>query len=927
MIACKLVEGYTLMGNGEVCLRCNMPLMIDGRNRDDNVEHDDFGGGPKRRGGMCVVCDEECASRNEFERKLVMFSAIQARLAVDDDDYEFGDNHDEGINACANEHLQDEARRGYHLERSAHLRAHVDDVNKNSAKMDTADKNDFIYMPELRKSGTDDDDSNTLLMDDLNVLPYQDDDALMNIEVSLRRRCKSCGMDIEDSTISNNFWCPYCHVAPKLDSESEISSPSVFDSSMLGSFSQEANVDYLNIGLALDVENHDVEVEISSAKGTLDDMRTEDKVQGRLMQTNGKIMMDRSNYRDGANNLHFPNVKSHLIAEVDQAPEGNDIVLNSEIIEQVSDETSEGENKVQSTSSIIMRKDGYNKRDAEATRSYDSSRNEVINRLREPNDDEGNDTVAVHSMVPVIIGTKEAVNAARGVVSRSNDFLETSRNKTVSHPIKVVAVQSHKIAEEDNSVEQVRGGDAIENERSIEVSFFGGCASALNFTHNFPSEGENDDGRNLSASKSALDKSLRSRQHNFESGSSPGEGTLMSSEDIINAATISSNAEVASSSHLNKYEVVKSLIARFWQENVNKEKSQCTVSTSKSTYTNRNNMGEKVFPPKTDILAGRSNCSSGYKIDPPERHRADPPTSLAFSFDNESILSTSGMDPPEETGTISTDIIPYTTMYDRKWKDNTPLTTCEDNYVDISPGGYHRITTSLTKNDALVSDTPQNAVAVSRNYFATSSSCVDSFYNKWRTMRDDAMASVALNAKKECEVFIGYDGIPCNTDDVDTRKRLEQLDFEFSHSKTKEKKSFSITLRQPDTTCKDTSAAATTTSFRLIGSPEQQILNHPFSSAGFDQPEEKDERMFKLASFDGGFTTSNENTLHEFLPEAFRNSKHVKNYAQLKGAPNSKPICTLSSTATERRQRYKEYLIAKKSSLSVQSSSLRVSIE
>jgi hypothetical protein len=951
VIARKLIEGYELMGNGEVCLRCRMPLMIHGdggggRRDDDHhrvVDSDYLGTGAGRTTGVCVVCDEECASRIDFERRLVVFSAMQARQSSIDDDLDddlgddIGDDMDgrdigrdgrdaRTINSNANgDRARDGTTRGGWSDmKSARTCARADDDHgddgdngdngDNGDVRAVVDEGGLVYTTKHRGSGTvdddDADDDNAPLMDDLNVLSCHrnDDGASMNIEVSLRLRCKSCGMDVEDTTIPSAFSCSYCHVvAPRLyNSEdddivgSSSSSSSNYDSSVSSvNFSREANVEYLNIGLMLKVEKQ-VDGEVVGhprGRGTRDDaIGNEDKSHVQTKGINDKMMMtmNGSDNRDGLHGVNSTNAKRDFIV----GGKGRGIIKKDEMIDHISEQVSEDENEVRG--SLREGTSGHNNHDAGATRYIHPSPNE--------------DIVAVYSMPEVTVETNEViVKAAREVVDKL-DLLDTSqsqfvKNAMVTHPIKVVFVKNHAIAEEGRAAGQGGGDDPTDNEKSIEVPFFGGCGSALTFTHNFPSEEESDAGRDSSARKSALDKGWRSRQNNNDSGPLSSEGTLMISGDIINATTVSSNADAVSPPRLNKCAVVKSLITQFWQENVKNEPPQCAVSRIQPTTTDRNNiMGERVAPPKTDILAGSSNCSSRNGTDPPERYRADPPAATASPIADVDNISISGRDPPEGTDTISTSIIPRTEAYDQRWKDTTHPTPRGDDYVDSwQTNPNHRITTSLTELDSLVSDMPRNPLAVSRNYFAkmdgvTKSSCGDSFYSKWSTMRDVTMSSIVSHEKGQRDSsnpnVVGSDGTPSHVYDVDIRKRLKKLEFEFSYCKTEENKSHSNSgnhhapsseSRQLATTCEGTTCVTdTAASLEPTGS-----ISFP---DGFDPPEATHTSMYRLPC----------------TPEALvRNDNHDKDYSCLIETSHSKPICPISPTAAARRQRYKAVLTTK----------------
>ena len=215
-----------------------MPLMVHGKKRDDNPDLDNSRGERKRTTGICVVCDEECASAAEFERRLVMFSAMHATLTVDDDD------------DCADE---DNMRRGCNVEISVRSCDYLNDENEDSHENEDSceeaivDEDGANDAPDLWNLETDGDDNNSPMMEEYDVLPYQGEDTSMDIEVAFRRRCKFCAMDIDESKR-----CEYCYVAPKLDSVDEIGSPSVSDSSMLGSSLKEENADLFNIGSTLE---------------------------------------------------------------------------------------------------------------------------------------------------------------------------------------------------------------------------------------------------------------------------------------------------------------------------------------------------------------------------------------------------------------------------------------------------------------------------------------------------------------------------------------------------------------------------------------------------------------------------------------------------------------------------------------------------
>ena len=191
------MEGYKLKGNGEVCFRCRMPLMLRNQHQQQQEEeesrHDieEVSGeeNNKSNGGeVCVVCNEECVSVRDFERKIVMFSELHcAKLKIDESQENEGDE----------ENGRDET---------------VEQLPQNDINIVTEE--DFLT-----------------LMDDVKIISDQDGDgiAVDNIETAFRRRCKTCAMDIpinddiqydaggEVTTFAHETpygdECQFCHVA------------------------------------------------------------------------------------------------------------------------------------------------------------------------------------------------------------------------------------------------------------------------------------------------------------------------------------------------------------------------------------------------------------------------------------------------------------------------------------------------------------------------------------------------------------------------------------------------------------------------------------------------------------------------------------------------------------------------------------------
>jgi hypothetical protein len=420
----------------------------------------------------------------------------------------------------------------------------------------------------------------------------------------------------------------------------------------------------------------------------------------------------------------------------------------------------------------------------------------------------------------------------------------------------------------------------------------GSCGSALTFGHDFSSEvgpekrqvTQNDEGRDISATNSTMNEKLQSNKskHKPRTMPLPDKAVLFSCENIANAAAIS-NAKADASPRLNKNDVVKNLIAKFWKENLEKEQSRRVIPTSQSTNANQSNGVDKlrVVPSRlrprhpfnndvgltamehkdnifsdervSDPTAGTAAIRNGFyrdRIDPPERDQ-----------EVNYFVVTSGIDPPEETETIcssamilrynptAVDNIPRISRYDDGGEERTPPTSREDeNNDDVSPGGYRRIATSLTKYDRGNS----NALTIPGNYFATreegSNSGVDSFSNKWRTMRDDSMSSIALHAKTEYDVFTRRDDMSSISDDVHIRERLGQLEFEFSRWETNEgrqltpaesvsRPSYSSSSRELATICEETTYGDIPTALHPIDSQEKQRIRYDFSPI-LDPPEE-----------------------------------------------------------------------------------------
>jgi hypothetical protein len=261
LYASKLMEGYTLTDNGELCFRCHMPLMQRDppppphhhhqQRQHPHQQHQQScpsstllllnnsnsnSSGPKR---ICVVCQEEWGSVDSFEQKLVVFSAMQAAQLEEEEEEEDGitattvgnNNNDDDNNN--KKHGKDDTTRGeccpnVNIAYQSSRRSTLDDRETNhggvGGDMRVRDKYTIPPPPKLKNDATsgndndnndDDDDDITLVMDDLNITSCQgeedgdDDDsseARMNIEITLRTRCKSCAMDLPISDDNHQLY-------------------------------------------------------------------------------------------------------------------------------------------------------------------------------------------------------------------------------------------------------------------------------------------------------------------------------------------------------------------------------------------------------------------------------------------------------------------------------------------------------------------------------------------------------------------------------------------------------------------------------------------------------------------------------------------------------------------------------------------------
>ena len=307
LYASKLMDGYSLTDNGEVCFRCHMPLMQREQQRhrdspslllppiDESSASITTISGPKR---ICVVCHEEWGSADSFEQKLVVFSALQAAQLEGDDDGTTtttttstpgDDDDDDDDNRRRNATRNGASCRSTSVTRRSNTA--VNDSGTNQLGHITTNnkiRDKYTIPPSMNDALIDDDI--TLVMDDLNISPCKDDNdnydhdgddnddggggggggAKMNIEVTLRTRCKSCAMDLPISDQLYNISkeesllyyprgateCPFCcvvHVAKLGESSTIVESESEFElESKSESESNDDNFDLLLIQANLD---------------------------------------------------------------------------------------------------------------------------------------------------------------------------------------------------------------------------------------------------------------------------------------------------------------------------------------------------------------------------------------------------------------------------------------------------------------------------------------------------------------------------------------------------------------------------------------------------------------------------------------------------------------------------------------------------
>jgi hypothetical protein len=324
LYASKLMEGYTLAENGEVCFRCHMPLMQRGEQEEEDKyayrglastlldldESTSIVSGPKR---ICVVCHEEWESADSFEQKLVVFSAMQAaqtQLEGEDDDENEDSSREDVSSRCGDKysHGVSVPRQSTTLNDDGETNNVGDDYYTDiSNRMDRVKFN----IPALSEIVVGDDDS-PLETEDLIIASSQekneddddegddddddDGDAMMNIEVTLRTRCKCCALDLPISESLQYYphgaaECSFCSAA---DGDS-------FDLSVI-----QANLDMLDVKEELlmgaddrsaERETKEDESSIIIAAGEEDD--DDSRIMSPIMETDGAEVKLMTDWNDG----------------------------------------------------------------------------------------------------------------------------------------------------------------------------------------------------------------------------------------------------------------------------------------------------------------------------------------------------------------------------------------------------------------------------------------------------------------------------------------------------------------------------------------------------------------------------------------------------------------------------------------------------
>ena len=169
----------------------------------------------------------------------------------------------------------------------------------------------------------------------------------------------------------------------------------------------------------------------------------------------------------------------------------------------------------------------------------------------------------------------------------------------------------------------------------------------------------------------------------------------------------------------------------------------------------------------------------------------------------------------------------------------------------------------LTASSEMVSYT--DTVVVERN---SSPPSEESFYSKWRKIRDDALSTVELHARHESNISNETPNVNDAVNDVDIRRQLAHLEFKFSQSSIRENVTSSV-------------------------------IPIAFSNNFCDKPMESPSSISK--------STSN-----MIFAGALDKMNSLDDYLHLIEVSHNRQQLSLSPTASARRQRYKEQLIQEK---------------
>lgn len=963
-IACKLMDGYKLMGNGEVCLRCTMPLMVESDNNDKNRCPNT---------GVCVVCQEDCTNFEEFERKLVDFSAMHAKLTADEDEDDEHNLNDDGVDDD-----DDKIYDGYD---DSVYSSYSSCEGKTIVDRDIGS----CRLSGLCDSDLEVEDINVLVMDDLNVLSYQAEGALINVEVTLAQidEIDNCGR----------------HMDYRRYSQSESDSSTLDIGSTLDPLVKEEDLEE-SISDERKLKGKKAQPEGSRYDNTSDKMPRRPDDEEETEALGGKPNHDFSMIPPPLFEMTMEAVqaakkavawsKAYNTMEALQAIAAKDAVAWSKAC--LGSTESQLERKgvmtnpiynVPLTETMLARScygDDYCSSEAHyhptviAVEEHVMAEYEGRQDLLETN--LMNEVLQSHQskLESTQISTQgqEEVEGRELVVTRTidsvNEILQSCHNKH----------ESSEMPRQSESVEEVRDSISENDDEMYVSSNYEQDSMAMHLTHERDSD--------LIGEKLTIDN-LFSHQYMQESRVPPPDDAA---DNFAYLIKVSSKIQEASSPPIARNDIVKSLIAKFWHENSEIKRRQSrvredfigenivglksrVVPINQSTSANRSDGAaelrlvpdrhrgdgslshERAFSLQVDLPAGtttHSDCSSQDGIDPPNcsvpSSGIDPPDAIG-----ETRMTNYGLpviDPPGETITSSPVIDPPDEI------QTTTMTSCSfPSPVNDPPEESEPITLTFSSNSSSNIETEPPTVTVHRDSIPPTD---ESFYSKWRKIREDAMSTVELNAKQEYGVFIGRDDTPSFINDVDIRQQLAQIEFEFSQ---RENYSSSTSKRQhtPVESGKWPSSSYSSSSRNLVANSEDttyaaiSAVIHPadncgMSSSGSNLPYEG----IRIAD-----TISRDyvaNSMIRYGPSEEISSSHVESlssisenisniistdgtlrkmdnsvgdYQRLTEVPNNKHSVSLSPTAAARRQRYKEQLIERKPTLLVQTPSSNVSIE